>query len=116
MISAFGVDHGEIEKGLFSAVGSKLGGAVGRTGMKLGRSGTGKLKAAPPAGKGLWPGHGGVQRAVGQGQQKAASGLNQLGQGMMKRPGLTGGLAIGGAGAGAGAGAGLLGQRQRRTY
>jgi hypothetical protein len=116
MISAFGVDHGsEIAK--FGApglgrIGAKLGSVVGSAGMKLGRAGTGNLKAAKIAGAG--PGAAGVKR-LGMGQQRLGGGLNRLGTGMMRRPGLTGGLAVGGGAAGGGAALGSLNNR-RRTY
>jgi hypothetical protein len=137
-VSAFGVDHGpdEIEKlanpltalrtfggaakagqglgqvgGALKSVGSGVGGAIGRGGMRLGRAGSGNIGAARIAG----PGRGaqGV-RALGRGQQRLGAGLNRVGTAAVRRPGLTGGTALtGGVGAVGGTGY-AMGSRRRQ--
>jgi hypothetical protein len=120
MISAFGVDHGEVSKAFGSNItrlGSKLGSATSRAGTNLVGRGVANKGAARAMGKPMTGAMRGFQRGLGVGgsAQGAVGGrLQRAGAGMMKRPGLTGSLAVGGAGAGGGAA--LLGNRQRRTF
>lgn len=101
MISAFGVDHGEIEKAFgLAGLGAAIGGATSRLGGKIAAGGARTIKRNPNMGR------------VGQAGVGAGGQLRKLGQGMMKRPGLTGGLAAGGA-VGAGGAAGAFGNRRR---
>jgi|SoimicmetaTmtLPC_FD_contig_31_7903053_length_1372_multi_2_in_0_out_0_2 hypothetical protein len=105
MESAFGVDHGdygEIEKFGFGGLGSALGGAA-----RLGAKNVGQLANKVPAGK------------FGSGAAKG--GLIKVGQGLKKtsqfaaaKPGLTGGIAAGGAAAGLGGGAAMMGNRRKQ--
>ena len=105
MISAFGVDHGEISKawgaGALRSLGTAFGGAA-----RAGASRSGQM-----AGRNL--ARGGVAKPLGQAQIKMGQGLKRTSNFAMKRPGLTGGLLAGGAGAGVGGGTALA---QRRTY
>jgi len=115
MESAFGVDHGyqEIEKGLFSAMGGGLAGATRGLGSSLSRSGAGMRRNARPGVGGRMATPGKVNKpmqALGTGMGMAGGGLRKLSAGMAKRPGLTGGLAAGGAGAGV-AGGGFMAGR-----
>jgi hypothetical protein len=116
MISAFGVDHGydeEIEKA-FSVGG--LGGGIARRVTQLGgaasRQGAGMRRGAATLNPGSTPSK--VKMAGGKALGRVGGGLRRLGGGMAARPGLTGGIAAGGAGAGVGLGAGAaFGNRKR---
>jgi hypothetical protein len=121
MESAFGIDHGEFEKAFkppsiggalkpLKAVGSGLGSALGGAGMKVGRAGTANIGAAKIAGAG--PGAKKVG-LLGRSQQRLGAGLNRVGTGAMQRPGLAGGLALGGGTAAVG-GAGFGAGRRRQ--
>ena len=110
MESAFGIDHGyeEIEKGLFSSVGEAATLGTKKLATGLGRNSAVMRRGAPA---------GGVKQTLGGMGGKAAGGLRKLGQGMAARPGLTGGLTVGGAGlgaAGVGAGAHSMATRNQR--
>jgi hypothetical protein len=128
MESAFGIDHGyeDIEKFGFGALGAKIGGGLAAGGSKLARSGAqamgaGRKMQAGKLGVGSFGAgssqamqHGKGMMIGGRLKAKTGLGMNKLGQGMLKRPGLTGGLAAGGAAAGIGGGAAAIGNRQRR--
>jgi hypothetical protein len=116
MISAFGVDHGEVSKAFgFSALGSKIGQKTAQAGQGLRRVGAQNMATSRQTGK--MQGMGAMGR---MGQRAGATSVRQggmlrgLGQRMQKRPGLTGGIAAGGAAAGAGGVGGALMNRQRR--
>lgn len=118
MISAFGVEHGgdqEIEK--FAGLGAGLATATRGLGSAMSRGGAGMRRAAKPGMGSRMATPGKINKpmqALGTGMGKAGGQLRRLGGGMSARPGLTGGLAAGGAGAGLGGGAALLGNRRRQ--
>ena len=105
MQSAFGVDHGdyEIEKASFAGLGTGIARMTSKLGGKTMAAGAKTIKTSPGLGK------------VGGAQVGLGGGLRKLGQGMLKRPGLTGGVAAGTGAAGVGGiGAGLYGSRRRQ--
>lgn len=122
MESAFGIDHGEVSKAIpgMAGLGSKIAGGTMKAGQKLRSSGRESMSMGRRAGEqhqgiqssirpsGRIPGQG--MRAGGAAKVKAGGMLRSLGQGMAKRPGLTGGVATGGAAAGAG---GMMMNRRR---
>jgi len=119
MESAFGVDHGEVSKAIpgFGALGSAIARKTTGLGGRLQGAGAANSGAARAMGKPPTPGMKRTKGALGAagGAQSAVGGrLSQLGGGMMKRPGLTGGVAAGGAAAGAGGGAAAYGNRNKR--
>lgn len=108
MESAFGIDHGEVEKALgFGSLGAGIGRLAGQGAKKAGQT-AGRLK--PAAGVGGFKGA--TQRAGFGGMKAAGIGMKRVSQFAQQRPGLTGGLAAGGAAAGAGAGAGMMNRRR----
>ena len=111
MESAFGIDHGheEIAKFGLAGLGSKIAGGTMKLGQGLRSSGASNMAMGRRAGGGFGQG---MQRG-GAGRVKAGGQLRKLGQGMAKRPGLTGGIAAGGAAAGVGGGAAAIGNRRR---
>jgi hypothetical protein len=113
MESAFGIDHGyeEIEKFGFGALGAKIGVGAVKAGQGLSRGSAQMRRAGRAAGPGFM---GSAQKKIGAAGGMAGGQLRKLGQGMQKRPGLTGGLAAGGAAAGAGGAGGAFMNRQRR--
>lgn len=125
MISAFGVDHGDIEKGLFSAIGGGIGGKLASAGSGLARSGAraSNYGRRMQAGKvGMNGAKAGSQNAmnIGRGMQaggrmRARTGLamGKVGQGMTARPGLAGAAVAGTGAAGIGGGAALLNNRRQ---
>lgn len=115
MESAFGVDHGpeEISKlglGGISSLGSKIGAKTMKVGQGLRQSGANNMAMGRRAGGGFGAG----MQAGGARRVQAGGQLKKLGAGMAKRPGLTGGLAVGGGAAGVAGAGGLLANRQRR--
>jgi hypothetical protein len=141
MISAFGVEHGEISKAGFgfAALGGQLarkttsfGEGMAARGAAAGQAGK---RMAQPAGRHMGPQSGGLRskapglgagsrpmRAAGQGQAaggaartRVGGGLQRAGAAMGKRPGFTGGIAAGTAGAGVTAGLNSLRNRNRRV-
>lgn len=121
MISAFGVDHGEVSKGwrlpgtpafrgikeagvktkdLFQGGATKLGNKMAQgtfnAGAKNMMSGAGRV-SNPTAGK--------MGQRVGAAQMRGGTKMAQAGTQMARRPGLTGGVAIGAGGTAAGGGA-----------
>jgi hypothetical protein len=134
--SAFGVDHGEVSKAFGLGAVSRLGSAMGRGmstgGQKLRVQGAKAMKegrltrqsaAGPPAmfrsnkanfsskaqrqadalGRGA--------QAAGAAQVRTGGAMRRAGQAMQRRPGVTGGVAVGGVGAGA-AGVGMSRKKQ----
>jgi|KBSMisStaDraftv2_1062788.scaffolds.fasta_scaffold197465_3 hypothetical protein len=111
MESAFGIDHGEeVSKLGIGGLGTKIGQKTMKIGQGLRQSGANNMAMGRKAGGGFGAGMqvGGAKRVQAGGQ------LRKLGQGMQKRPGLTGGLAVGGGAAGVGAAGGMFANRQRR--
>lgn len=100
MISAFGVDHGEgVEKAFgMGALGSRIAGGTRTAANALGRGSAGLRRNVATNPSAI----GGAKKRLGTVGGQAAGGLRRLGQGMAARPGLTGGVAAGGAAAGAG--------------
>ena len=110
MESAFGVDHGEIEKAFgFAGLGAAMGRKTAQVGQGLRRSGASNMGMGRQMGGGFGQG---MQRG-GAARVKMGGQLRKLGQGMQNRPGLTGGIAAGGAAAGAGGAAGAFGNRRK---
>jgi hypothetical protein len=111
MNSAFGVDHGyeEIEKFGFGGIGGALAGGTKKLATGLSRGSAGMRRAGRSQGGFA----GGAQTKLGTAGGMAGGQLRKLGQGMAKRPGLTGGLAAGGGAAGAGAAGGAFANRRR---
>jgi hypothetical protein len=109
MESAFGIDHGEVSKGLmtpFAAAqtvktGQKIGMAAGKAGRGIQRAGMGM---------GSKPGI--LRPKLGQGMQQAGMGMRRAGASMGRNPMRTG-LGAGGVGA-AGAGLGTASLMNRR--
>lgn len=118
MESAFGVDHGyEIEKAMprVPGMGGTLGGAFRSLGTHIGMGATaGAQRAGKMAGKSIASGN----PMTGRAQIKVGQGLKRTGNFAMKRPGMTGGLAAGGAVGGSAAlgagGATAMGNNRRR--
>ena len=112
MESAFGIDHGdysEIEKvNPFSALGTAIGGAS-KLGAKKAGGLAGKIKPAAGA-TGI---KAGAQKAGFGGLKGAGQGLKKVGGFAAQRPGLTGGLAAGGAATAAGGAGAMFGNRKR---
>lgn len=104
MESAFGIDHGyeDISKFSLSGLGSGLGRLTNRAGGKVATGGIKTMKTNPGMGR------------FGQAQFQAGGQLRKLGQGMMRRPGLTGGVAAGGGAATLGGAAGAFQSHRRR--
>jgi hypothetical protein len=120
MESAFGVDHGEVSKAIpgFGALGAKIAGGTMKAGQGMRRTGANAMSQGRQRMGSAVPGS--RPHAFGQGLQsggaarvKMGGQLKKLGQGMQKRPGLTGGIAAGGAAAGVGGGAAAIGNRRR---
>jgi hypothetical protein len=117
MESAFGIDHGyeDIAKFGFAGLGAKIGQKTAQAGQGLRRIGAQNMANSRQTSK--MPGMGGMGR---MGQRAGATSVRQggmlrgLGQRMQKRPGLTGGLAAGGAAAGVGGAGGALMNRNKR--
>jgi hypothetical protein len=112
MESAFGIDHGDIEKafklpgaGAAGRMLAKPGGAIGRGVEHLGsgvRSQGNKVFGAVRANPHPSAGFNQGARTIGAGYVKAGGKLQKAGQALQGRPGLTGGIAAGGLTAGAG--------------
>jgi hypothetical protein len=113
MISAFGVDHGsyeEIEKISLGGVGAMAGGAFKKLGQGIGMGARrGAAKSGQMAGRSLAGGN----KMLGGAQIRAGQGLKKVSGFAMNRPGLTGGLAAGGAAAGVGGAGAAFGNRRR---
>lgn len=137
MISAFGVDHGDYEVskagfglGQMRRAGATVGGighAVGLATQKAGgalRGQGNKVFGAVRANPHPSPGFNTGARKIGAGYAKAGGKLQKLGGAMMKKPGLTGGVALGSvaaAPAAVGLGTGIhsgmkQGQKPRQTF
>jgi len=115
--SAFGVDHGEVSKAFGMGAVARLGGGMGNKlasgGTKLGARATRNYgnvlrqykgsQAYDAAKKGA---KAGVKPQLG-----LARGMQRAGAAMQRRPGVTGGVAVGGVGAGA-AGVGMSRKKQ----
>lgn len=118
MISAFGVDHGyeTIEKiglgGGLTRLGQKLGSGAQKAGLGVQNRGASLAQKAKKPGTGLLGQR--ATGALGEGHLQAGGRLHGLGQKMLERPKLTGGLAAGGAGAAGLGGAGSLLNRRRQ--
>jgi len=117
MYSAFGVDHGDEVSKLalpgMASLGSKIAGGTQKFGQGLRRSGAANMSVGRQMGGSFGQG---MQRG-GAGRVKVGGQLKRLGGAMAAKPGLTGGLAIGGGTAAVGgAGYGLAGGRQKRQY
>ena len=120
MESAFGIDHGEVSKAIpgFGALGAKIAGGTMKAGQGMRRGGAGAMRQGRQQMGGSIPGS--RPHSFGQGLQaggaarvKMGGQLKKVGQGMAKRPGLTGGIAAGGAAAATGGGAAAIGNRRR---
>lgn len=99
--SAFGIDHGEIAKFSFGAGATKVAGGLRQMGSVLGQGVSAKAAKLKPMQGPQKPGMmGGMKRAGQTAQGAGQRGMSRLGAGMQNRPGLTGGIAAGGAGAG----------------
>jgi hypothetical protein len=111
MESAFGIDHGheEIAKLGFGGLGGAIAGGTRKLATGLGRGSAGLRRGAATNPSAI----GGAKMKLGTAGGRAAGGLRKLGQGMASRPGLTGGVAAGGAAAGVGGGAAAIGNRRR---
>lgn len=108
MDSAFGIDHGyeEIEKFGLAGLGGSVAGGTKKLAGALGRPSAGLRRGVATNPSPI----GAAKMGVGTAGGRAAGGLRKLGAGMAKRPGLTGGVAAGGAGVGAG---GMFANRRR---
>lgn len=117
MISAFGVDHGydeEFEKaawGGLTRLGSSLAGAATKGGNALRRTGAANIRSSGSLA--LSPGTAANKFRAGGAQMKVGGALKRVGAGMAARPGLTGGLAAGGA-VGTVGGTGFMAGRRRQ--
>lgn len=107
MKSAFGIDHGEFSKAIpgmsvFSRIGSGAGKKLSSGGSKLETRATNNFKSVARMHRGsasYGPAMKGAKAAV-KPQLGVARGMQRAGAAMQRRPGLTGGAAVGG-GAGA---------------
>ena len=119
MYSAFGVDHGydEISKlglgGAFTGLGARIGGGVERYGSNVRRIGAQQMGTARKAGSAISPQQAHGLKVGGAANVRSGGKIRSVGQAMQRRPGLTGGLAAGGAAAGIGGGAAAIGNRRR---
>jgi len=138
MQSAFGVDHGEVSKAWGLGAVSRLGGAMGRgmsTGgqklrvqgakaMKEGRITQQAAKGSPgmfgskgmnftPKAQRQANALGAGARAAGATQVRMGGAMRRAGAAMQRRPGVTGGAAIGGAGA---VGAGTIAGNRKKKF
>lgn len=110
--SAFGVDHGhEFAKagGSLTRLGTKLGEKTMSAGIKVQDRGAAMAAKAKKAGSGGYLG----QAQLAEGHLQAGGAMHRMGTSMAARPGLTGGLAVGGAGTTGVGGAAALGRKKR---